>query len=647
MSDGVRIALDVYLPSLERQYPAVFYFGPYRKDDYIIKNGSVAGLPALYTERGYALVVADVRGTNDSEGNARQMFDLREQRDGYEVVEWIARQPWCDGCVGMTGISYGFFTSLLTAAQQPPHLRTVVPIHGGVSWYYAINEGGMPMSFGYHGNYVALMISMQGSPPGYRDTKGSWRDIWKHRLETLTPWGFEWFGHQVEDENWDAASICKSYEKIKIPVFAIDGWWDRYASDPLKICEGIESPIKILLGPWQHSRPDLAIPGPRVDYEVILRWFDHWLKDEQNGIMEEPPITFFRQRYGAPSDYRELIPGTWRQEERWPIARIELARWYLGAGSLSGEPPSKEGSYSYPYDPTAGVCSRLSGGIYGGIGMPVDQRHDEAKSLTFTSDALESDLEITGIPRVRLYFASSAQVMGVFAKLCDVAPDGTVALITRGYLNVAFRGGYNRPKELIPGVRYPLDIEMKATSYLFEARHRIRLTITSAEFPSVFPTPQPADNSVYWGGKERSHLELPTVPLATEAEPPLSLKVLATAPEQPPADRSFEVYEDAENRETRAVLNINERYPGLEGWIEHRQRTTSRVCSADPAKALVESESTFHFRYDSGEEIQSCGKVRYQGDSDSVQAEACLKVSATGSEEISKSWSATYPRKYV
>ena len=285
MDDGVRIAADVYLPDGEGRYPAVFYFGPYRKEDWTL-NGSMARLPEIYTGRHYALVMGDIRGTNNSEGVAERMFSPREQQDAYAMVEWIAAQPWCDGNVGITGLSYGFFTSVLTAALQPPHLRAIAPIHGSVSWFYCIHEGGLPMSFGYHANYAALMLAMQGLSPGYR--ADGWRDLWKHRLETMIPWGLNWWRQMADDATYDAESANRRYDRVKVPVFAVGGWWDRYPTDPLRLSENVDAPVKVLIGPWQHARMDTAAVGPRLDYDIVLRWFDYWLKGEQNGIMDEP-----------------------------------------------------------------------------------------------------------------------------------------------------------------------------------------------------------------------------------------------------------------------------------------------------------------------------------------------------------------------
>src|ERR1700733_904984 len=170
MDDGVKIAVDVYLPARQGKYPAVFYFGPYRKDDFFIRSGAGLNYAELYTQRGFAFVCGDVRGVNDSEGITRRLWEEREQKDGAAIVEWIAAQQWCNQNVGMTGTSYGFFTSLLTAAQQPQHLKTVVPLYGAVSSFYGFAENGVPQTFGYHADYVGIMLAMQGSPPGFRDS---------------------------------------------------------------------------------------------------------------------------------------------------------------------------------------------------------------------------------------------------------------------------------------------------------------------------------------------------------------------------------------------------------------------------------------------------------------------------------------------
>jgi putative CocE/NonD family hydrolase len=647
MSDGVRIAVDVYLPNAEQHYPAVFYFVPYRKDDFYPQIGNGAGLPLPYTERGFAFVLGDVRGTNDSEGVCRPMWDPREQQDGAEVVEWIAAQPWCDGKVGMTGTSYGFFTSLLTAAQRPPHLKAIVPLFGSDSSYYCFYEGGLPMVFGYHADYLAIMIAMQGAPPGYRDREGHWSKLWRSRLENYTPWGLDWFEHQVDDEFWAVSSPREFYDRIDTPVFVIGGWGDRYPGDAIKVFENVKGPKKALIGPWHHIRPDMGVPGPRVDYEVVFRWFDYWLKGDQNGILDEPAFTLYTQRYTQPAEYIPVIPGYWRQESAWPIPGAALKRLYLNSEEALVDTPSEvRGSSRYLYDPTAGVCSRLTGGIYGGIGLPVDQRADESKSLIFTGETLLHEIEVTGLPHVRLHFSSSARVMGVIAKLCDVAPDGTVSLITRGQLNGTHREVLDRPSYLSPGTTYVLEFDMKATSYQFQPGHRIRLAITSGEFQTILSTPESGNNIVFYGGERPSFLELPLAPPSRQ-HGTLPLKLLPPPPDTAPQEASFNIGSDPVSGQWSAVREARKTFPGLEGAVDYWQKTSSHIDPERPAEAIFESESAIRFRYDSGEEIESRGKIHYKCEAQQIHLQASLRVTRNVTEEFSKDWSRSCPRKFV
>lgn len=649
MSDGIRVAVDVYLPVKECRYPAVLYLGPYRKDDFNTQCGSGKGLPKQFVDRGIPLVLGDVRGTNGSEGVTRLMWDSREQRDGYELVEWIARQPWCNGNVGMTGTSYGFWTSLLTAALRPPHLKTVVPLYGSTSSFYAFCEGGLPMSFGYHADYLGIMLALQGAPPGYRDKDGYWRQVWKERLASYRPWGLEWFGRLTNDEYWQISSLNSLYDQIKIPVFAIGGWWDRYPDGPLDLFKNLSGPTKILIGPWQHIRPDIGIPGPRVDYEVIFRWFEYWLAGSQNGIMDEPRITFYTQRYSSPAAYHQTLPGTWREENEWPISKTKMRRWYLGGkGSLNQRPAAKSDSDSYRYDPTVGLGTGLTGGIYGGIAMPVDQRLDEDKSVIYSSALLEEEVEIAGNVLTKIYFSSTARVMGLVVKLCDVAPDGSVALITRGQINVAHREGLDRPKPLSPGVIYPVEIVMKATSYVFEPGHRIRLAVTSAEFPSAFPTGERGTNTVHRGPAEASCFELPVVPRAPEASRP-PLKSLPLPPETSPANITYSIHQEPESGEIQGARDVRSPFRGPYGQVEYWQKTTARVHPDRPAETVVGSEAALVFDYDHQPEkrIESWGKLEYQGTDQTIELKASLHVTVDGAEEFSRTWSACLPREFI
>jgi uncharacterized protein len=647
MSDGILIAVDVYLPDSEQRYPAVFYFMPYRKDDFYPNIGNGAFLPQQYVDHGFAFVLGDVRGTNNSEGVVPEMWNAQERQDGAEVVEWIAAQSWCNGNVGITGTSYGFWTSLLTAACRPPHLKAVVPLYGSASSYYAFCEGGIPMAFGYHADYLAIMIGMSGSPPGYRDPEGRWQKLWNRRIEHYTPWGLEWLTHRADDEFWDKSSIRRFYDQIEAPVFLIGGWGDRYPGDVIELFPKLKGPKKALIGPWHHVRLDMGVPGPRVDYDIVFRWFDYWLKGEKNGILDEPEFTVYTQEYTRPAEYLAEIPGYWREENGWPFPGATNRRLYLSDdGTLAEKPPKRNASAEYRYDPTAGVCSRMTGGIYGGIGLPVDQRPDESKSLVFTTQPLAEEIEITGLPRVRLYFSSTVRVMDVIAKICDVAPDGTVSLVARGQLNVAHRDGLEKPAYLVPGTIYPIEVEIKAASYVFKPGHRIRLAITSGEFQTILSTPLNGNNNVYYGADHPSYLELPLVPHA-EQRRPLSLKFLPPPAQEPPSGASFHITQEPETGSWKAVREARKEYPGLEGSVTYWQKTTSRVHANQPSNAEIQSESVFDFRYASGEEIKSHGSVKYRCDEEQIHVHAKLRVTRNGAEEFSKDWTRSYPRGFV
>jgi predicted acyl esterase len=642
MRDGVRIAADIYLPDPDARYGAVLYLGPYRKDDYIL-SGSMSQLPALLTSRGLVLIIADARGTNDSEGVAPVMFSEDEQRDGYELVEWIARQPWCNGNVGMTGVSYGFWTSILTAALAPPHLRTIVPIHGSVSWFYCVHEGGLPMSFGYHGNYAGLMLSLGGSPPGFRDER--WETLWDHHIANCAPWGLDWFGRLADDASYESSSLAPRYECVKIPVFAIGGWWDRYPNDPLRLAEKLTGPVKVLLGPWQHIRPDAGIPGPRVDYDIVLRWFDYWLNGVRNGIMDEPLMTYYLQEYGPPKSYRPNIPGQWRHAARWPPVEATHQRWYFAAGDrLAMTLPPQIGTSRYKYDPRAGSSGGLTGGIYGGIAMPGDQNPEIARSALFHGPTLQREVEVLGMPVVRLRFATTAPRMGVVARLCDVAPDGTIALVTRGYLNIAHRDGLARPRALEPHAIYDIVIEMKATAYRFAAGHRICLMVASADFPSLFPTPDKGENLICFGADAASCLELPLVTDSTTGEAPA-----APAQEVPlavPPDRTYRVENTADGG-LCAILEMRDRTSGLGCVIEHEQTTSATVHPEHPHDARVASQSTYRYRYECGSLAESIGLVQCMGSSQQIEVTASLTVRLDGVERASRQWRCVYRREFI
>lgn len=279
--------------------------------------------------------------------------------------------------------------------------------------------------------------------------------------------------------------------------------------------------------------------------------------------------------------------------------------------------------------------------------MPVDQRPDEEASAVITGPVLDREMEVTGMPRVRLRFSSTATRMGVIVKLCDVAPDGTVALVTRGYLNVAHRNGTRRPERLAPATEYDLAIEMKATSYVFEPGHRVRLAVTSAEFPSVWPTPETGSNTLHFGPERGCFLDLPVVAEPPEPPGPGALRVLPPTSPGEPEDRTFTVTRDGASGEARADFRARETFRAIGATVEHVNHTWATVRRDRPAEAVAEAEASFRFACESGERIESTGRVRCDGHEESVLVRASIAVTVDGRPFANREWSFLHPRDFI
>ena len=527
MRDGAHLAADVYMPAGQEdvdRWPVVMEYTPYRKDDVNLSHRTFyTDLPRL----GYVVARVDIRGTGASEGASTDEYTLQEQQDGYDAVEWLGQQPWCDGHVNMMGISYGGFTALQVAAHAPPHLTSIIPVDFTDDRYTddCHYRGGLLRMYYDIAHYGGQMVARNALPPYPEWSGDAWAEVWEHHLAHDEPYLLKWYRHQTDGAYWRNGSVRDAPERIQCPTFLIGGWRDGYPNPPLRLFQALEVPRKVLIGPWNHAMPDTAIPGPRIDYlHEVVRWLDYWCKGQDTGIMDEPPVAVYEQRYQRPDPDRLDTPGKWRAETGWPPPGASEETLYLGKGGiLEGDPRAARdglaGADAFDYDPTVGVTGGLwSGGI--AFGLPGDQRPDEALSLVYTTPPLAQDVHILGWPRAVLHVSSSAPVIGFAVSLSDVAPDGTSHLIAKGMLNITRRESLREPKPLMPGEIYEVDIEIDCTAWIFAQDHRVRLTIASADWPNVWPTPHAATNHVYWGPEHPSRLILPVVPAEGSAAPP-------------------------------------------------------------------------------------------------------------------------------
>ncbi len=459
MRDGARLAADVYRPSGNGPWPAVVSCYPYHKDG-MIGVSFVAALKG-FARRGYAALLVDCRGTGGSDGTSVDALEPIVTMDLYDLVEWVGAQRWCTGKVGMWGISYGGITALKAASLHPPHLTAIAPIYGVTDLYRTwLVPGGRPNLFGSMGAWMSFMQAMNLTPPLFRDAAGRWRALWESRLATHQPYLMDGLEHLPEDDpywrrgNIDAASITT-------PTLVIAGWRDIFLDDCIAQFERIAGPKRLLVGPWVHMLPHLSVVEALDHEHEIARWFDHWLKGEETGVMREPAARVFVQGEG----------GGWRFEDAYPPP-AETRRFVPRSGGVLGEGDPDPGSDHYRVQHTVGLQSGLWSPLPMGLDYPQDQRRDDALSLTYTSQPLPEALEIAGRPSVRLRVTASWDDPTLVAKLCDVAPDGSSTLVTTGWL--VPRGA-------------DVEIRLWCTAYRFAPGHRVRLSIACSDFPRLWP----------------------------------------------------------------------------------------------------------------------------------------------------------------
>lgn len=651
MRDGIRLAGDLYLPagcwSVDGPpLPVVLEYIPYRKDDVAPDSRFYEALVI----RGYAVARVDVRGTGASQGVTADEYTLEEQIDGYDAVEWLAAQPFCDGHVNMMGISYGGFTALQVAARAPKHLTSVIPIDFTHDRYTddCHYRGGLLRMYYDPGFYGSAMVARNALPPSPAPGE-DWASTWEEHLAGNEPYLLRWLRHQTDGPYWRNGSVGDVADRIRCPVFMIGGWRDGYPNPPFELYSRLTVPRKILVGPWNHELPDEAIPGPRIDYvREVARWLDHWCKGEDTGIMDEPPVVVFEQHWDPPLVDRIDTTGVWRGETAWPPPGASELVLHLGeAGKLSAE-PAADGRDSFEYVPTVGLCGGLwSAGVP--FGLPGDQRKDEALSLTYTTEPLDRDLHVLGRPRALLHADSTAGVVGFCVSIADVSPDGESHLVAKGMLNATRRLSFTDPTPLEPGEVAALDIPIDATAWQFDAGHRIRIAIASADFPNVWPTPEPAQNGVHRGRAYPSHVVLPVVPPDGSADPPefvparKGVAAFSSAPRRP----SWEIVEDAFTGSTtvRAAFSTESRIDEQSVLVEEFL-ILDHVDPRNPAAASAHGKHRSRRTWPNNV-IEASSAVTIQGSATHFHVTISLEVTVNEAPYFTRRWTESVRRELL
>jgi hypothetical protein len=491
---------------------------PYGKDNWRWASDVTRG--EWFAARGYALCRVDVRGTGSSGGTALDEYTADETRDGYDAVEWLAAQPWCDGNVGMWGISYGGFTSIQVAMLRPPHLRAIVPVMATDDRYVDdVHYRGGCVTVSELSQYAVSQVAMNAMPPDARSRGEAWRTDWLARLEATPPWLFTWLRHQTDGPYWRQGSLAPDYDAITAAIFNIGGWHDSYVDPAFRMQARCPAPSHTLVGPWVHTWPHDAEPGPNLDeLHEIARFFDRHLRGIDNGWEAEPPLVWFEREFAPPDPFPRQVPGRWRAAMAYPHPSAAMSAWRLGAATLRPAvalDPGTPGVDVFRHRPTTGTRGPLSWGAGGAPnGLARDLRQDEDAGPTYTSAPLEEALEILGVPEVVVHLEVDAPVATLSVRLSDVAPDGSVALVSAGVLNLTHRRSHVEPEPLVPGRIEETRVPLRTAGYRWLPGHRLRVAIASSLWPVLWPSPYPATFTVHRGAATPSRLELPVIPPA-------------------------------------------------------------------------------------------------------------------------------------
>jgi putative CocE/NonD family hydrolase len=541
MRDGVRLATDIHRPAKAGRYPAILVRDPY-------ENGTEARWMAagrMWAEHGYVFVFQNVRGREDSEGSFYPY--LAEANDGYDTDQWLARQPWSNGKVGTIGQSYDATVQWLSAPLRSPALAAIAPRMTPFDYYSDVDYVGGALSLGTRIWWAALV--------GGRTTQSAPLDwptlIWHLPLDTFDralgmnlPHWRDWIAHPSYDDYWRPVNMEARLTDMDVPAFSVGGWYDVFLRGTLSSYTGMRKYARsrrardgqrLLIGPWPHtSRPTARLgdldfgPASVLTFDTLyLPWFDHWLKGENAAYQKEAPVRIFI-----------MGENRWRSESEWPLARTHYTNYYFrgdgranglgGDGKLETQAPgASEPPDHYAYDPRVPVPT-----VGGSLMFPMtppgpfDQSKVEARQdvLVFTSASLATDTEVTGPLTVTLYAASSAVDTDFTAKLTDVYPDGKSYNLQDGIIRARYRESIRKPTLIEPGRVYQYTIDLWATSNLFKRGHRIRVDISSSNFPRFDRNPdtghefgaddrlQIARQTILHSRRYPSHITLPIIP---------------------------------------------------------------------------------------------------------------------------------------
>ena len=651
MPDGVKLAARVWLPvDAERDpVPAILEYLPYRKRDGTVRRDEI--LHAYVARHGYAVIRLDLRGTGDSEGLIFDEYTARELEDGEAALAWIAAQNWCNGSTGMIGISWGGFNGLQIAARRPPSLKAIVTLCSTDDRYA---DDVHYVGGGLNGENVAwgaAMNAFTSLPPDPLVVGERWREMWLRRLEQMPNWLDPWITHQRRDAYWRHGSVCENYADITCAVYAIGGWADGYSNAVPRLLAGLKCPRKGLIGPWSHAWPHGARPGPQIGFaQETIRWWDHWLKGRDTGMMAEPAYRVWMQEFTAPAAYHENRPGRWVAEESWPSARVSPRYFYLGDGALLDRPSSAV-PLMHNSPQTLGACAGAWCGHASGTDSDIDQRPDDGVSLVFDTAPLPEPLEILGAASLEIEVAADQPQALLAARLCEVAPDGCSLRVTYSILNLSHRDDHATPKALEPGKSYRVRLQLNDIAHRFAAGNRIRLALSTAYWPVAWPSAAPVTITI---DPVRSRLLLPVRPDSLDEH---ALRDLGPAEGATPCP-SRELSSPAQRRNVSDDIGSGQRslnvanndgevvFESIDLAVGAWNSERYRIAADDPLSATVEFDWTQTLRR-GARSIRTEIRAKFSADATTFRHHLRLDAFDRSDRVFSRDWELIVPRDNV
>ncbi|MGH3365600.1 MAG: CocE/NonD family hydrolase [Nocardioidaceae bacterium] len=654
MSDGVHLAARIWRPesSDDEPVPAVLEMIPYRKQDLTAYRDSIHH--PYMAGHGYACVRVDLRGSGYSQGVLTDEYLERELRDAEEVLAWLTDQPWCTGRIGMMGISWGGFNALQVAAGRPPGLDAIVTVCSTDDRYAddVHYMGGCLLSDNL--SWASTMFAYNSCPPDPDLVGEDWRRMWLERLDKSGLWLAEWLSHQRRDKYWQHGSVCEDYDAIQCPVLAVSGWADGYSNAVFRMLGGLSVQRLGLIGPWSHEYPHLGQPGPAIGFlQEMVRWWDRWLKDDDNGIMDEPMLRVWMQDGVPPLTAYQERPGRWVGEPSWPSPHVSTSYHRLDRHRIADEGEDVE-------QRVLSIQSPLSVGQYAGkwcsynapSDLPYDQREEDGGSMVFDSDLLTERCEIVGAPVAELDVCADRPNAMVAVRLSDAQPDGRATRVSHGLLNFTHRDGHDAPRPLRPGKRYTVRVQLNGCAHTFDPGHRIRLSISTSYWPLAWPSPQPVQLDVYTGA---SILALPVRPVSESDEvslrpfdePEGTQPIAVTQIE--PGDHKWTVTRDLVGYES-ALDVVNDlgvvRFDEID--LEVARRADERYTSVADDFESIRGETTWRMRFRRGDwEVTTVTNTVLTSTSADFLLDAHLDAYEGRRRVVSRDWQLQIARDHV